>query len=620
MRIKLNSVKALISFFVIIIVTVLTVVLVTVSYNAAYKAVEKAYVNQLSNFNEDLMMQLERFYEDQLTSVNYFAAQKPVREAMATGNYGVATQIFKGFFDSKGIYENVFMSTPEMNPRIVAAGLKESLGARWGGIGYEDNIKNTLQGQTFVSQPNKSPITGRPVVLVTAPIKENGRVIGIMSLACEVSLLAQNLVKNIKIGKTGYPAYVTGDGLTFAHTKEELIMKMNLKDYDFGKKMFSSPSGTLIRYFFKGEDKLLTFKKSEKYNVYSAITLNIADIKEDARDMAVIMFLFGLVGICLAAFIIYIVVNRKLKPLAQARDILEQLSAGNLSVRYTGQVTDDEIGEMLTAMNGMTLRLSDIVTQIVMSTEAVSGASGEINSTATSLSEGASEQAASVEEITSSLEEIGATISQNAQNARETDRIARGTSKQAEDGGKAVLDTVTAMKQIADRISVIEDIAYQTNLLALNAAIEAARAGEHGKGFAVVAGEVRKLAERSQTAAKEISSLATDSVGIADGAGRVIEAIITDIKKTADLVQDITTASEEQDTGVNQIAMGMDQLNQVTQQSASSSEELAATAQLLRSHSDQLQGAVSFFKVDKTSSATVPAVNREAKPALGYEK
>ncbi|PKL39520.1 MAG: hypothetical protein CVV44_04665, partial [Spirochaetae bacterium HGW-Spirochaetae-1] len=369
MGIKFNSVKVLISFFVTIIVTVLTVILVSVSYNAAYKAVEKAYVNQLSNFNEDLMMQLERFYEDQLTSAAFLASQLPVRDAMVTGRYGLAVPLLKGFYASKGIYEDVILSTPEKNPMVMACGSMKANGIRWGGIGYEENIEKALKGEIHVSQPNTSPATGRPVVLVTVPVMNGGRVAGIIGLSCDISSLAQNMVKSIIIGKTGYPAFVTGKGLTFAHPKEELIMKMNLKDYDFGQTMFSSPSGTLVRYNFKGDNKLLTFKKSEKYNVYSVITLSNADIKEDARDMAVVMFLFGLVGIGLAAFIIYIVVNRKLKPLAQARDILEQLSVGNLSVRYTGQVPDDEIGEMLTAMNGMTLRLSDIVTQIVMSTE-----------------------------------------------------------------------------------------------------------------------------------------------------------------------------------------------------------------------------------------------------------
>ena len=290
-------------------------------------------------------------------------------------------------------------------------------------------------------------------------------------------------------------------------------------------------------------------------------------------------------------------------PLNHASNILQSLSTGDLTARYQGTIRDDEIGQMITALNEMTIRLSETVKNIVLSSQALTGASSEISATADSLSQGANEQAANVEEITSSLEEIGATISQNAQNAKETDVIAQRTSSQAEKGGKAVDDTIEAMKQIAQRISIVEDIAYQTNLLALNAAIEAARAGEHGKGFAVVAGEVRKLAENSQQAAQEISSLATNSLGIADTAGSLIREIITDIKKTASLVRNhhgFRGAGHR----VNQITLGMDQLNTVTQHSASTSEELAATAGILDQHAKQLHDAVSYFSVEKNADDT----------------
>ena len=204
-----------------------------------------------------------------------------------------------------------------------------------------------------------------------------------------------------------------------------------------------------------------------------------------------------------------------------------------------------------------------------------------------------------MEEITSSLEEISANITQNSNNAKETERIATETSGNASTGGSAVEETVEAMKQIASKIVLIEDIAYQTNLLALNAAIEAARAAEHGKGFAVVADEVRKLAERSQEAAKEISGLSDKSVRIAEHAGTLLGQIVPDIQKTANLVQDITISSNEQDQGINQINTGMNQLNEITQQNASASEELASTSEVLRDQAVQLQALISFFKTKK---------------------
>ena len=192
---------------------------------------------------------------------------------------------------------------------------------------------------------------------------------------------------------------------------------------------------------------------------------------------------------------------------------------------------------------------------------------------------------------------MSASISQNSDNAKVTDSMATKAAKEAEEGGRAVVDTVRAMKQIASKIGIVDDIAYQTNLLALNAAIEAARAGEHGKGFAVVAAEVRKLAERSQEAAKEIGDLAGNSVSTAERAGRLLEEIVPSIKRTSDLVQEITAASEEQSTTVNQIGTAMNQLSKATQQNASASEELAATSEELSGQAEQLQEVIGFFNV-----------------------
>jgi methyl-accepting chemotaxis protein len=212
------------------------------------------------------------------------------------------------------------------------------------------------------------------------------------------------------------------------------------------------------------------------------------------------------------------------------------------------------------------------------------------------------------------MEQMGASINQNAENARVTDGMAAKAATEAEEGGRAVKETVAAMQQIAKRISIIDDIAYQTNLLALNAAIEAARAGEHGKGFAVVAAEVRKLAERSQVASQEIGELATGSVGLSDKAGKLLDEIVPSIKKTAELVQEITAASEEQSSGVGQINTAIGQLNQATQQNASAAEELASTAEEMSSQAEQLQGVMSFFKV---SGMMETARGRSAVPGEG---
>ncbi len=287
--------------------------------------------------------------------------------------------------------------------------------------------------------------------------------------------------------------------------------------------------------------------------------------------------------------------------LANQKILVESIkvfASGNLTVKIT---TRSETDELAGAINNMIEKLRDVVHAVSEKAQAVSSATNQLAATAQNLSSGASEQAASLEETSSSLEEMAATIAQNAENSRATDELAKTTAKQAEEGGNAIRKTVDAMISIAEKISIVEDIAYQTNLLALNAAIEAARAGEHGKGFAVVAGEVRKLAERSQTAAQQISTLSTTSVKVAQNAGSLFEQILPNILKTADLTQEISAASEQQNKGVDQISIAIQQLNQVAQENAGSSEEMAATISELSNQAESLAVTVQFFKVSNAS-------------------
>jgi methyl-accepting chemotaxis protein len=315
----------------------------------------------------------------------------------------------------------------------------------------------------------------------------------------------------------------------------------------------------------------------------------------------------------LLAVIVGVLITRGLLKLlggepGYAAGILQRIAGGDLSMEVITRKNDTT--SMMAAVKNMVAKLSQVVTEVNSSAEALAGASEEVSATAQSLSQASSEQAAGVEETSASIEQMTASIAQNTENAKVTDSMATKAAAEAAEGGEAVTSTVSAMKQIAQKIGIIDDIAYQTNLLALNAAIEAARAGEHGKGFAVVAAEVRKLAERSQVAAQEISSVAGSSVELAERAGRLLGQIVPNIRKTSDLVQEITAASEEQSSGVGQINAAVNQLSQTTQQNASSSEELAATAEEMSSQAEQLQQAMSYFKLAGASKAV--AVLRKA--------
>jgi len=300
----------------------------------------------------------------------------------------------------------------------------------------------------------------------------------------------------------------------------------------------------------------------------------------------------------------------------------QEIAGGNLLVDIKERSGKDEL---MRALAAMVQQLSDVVGEVKGASDNVAQGSMEMSSGSENMSQGASEQAAAAEEASSSMEQMSANIRQNADNALQTEKIAVKSAADAIEGGKAVAQTVLAMKEIAGKINIIEEIARQTNMLALNAAIEAARAGEHGKGFAVVASEVRKLAERSQAAAGEISKLSVSSVDVAERAGEMLAQLVPDIQKTAELVQEISASSKEQDTGASQINKAIQQLDQVIQQNAGAAEEMSSTAEELSSQAEQLQSTISFFKV-KDSGASVKVATRQksdskriAKPALAVQ-
>ncbi|RFP08448.1 MULTISPECIES: methyl-accepting chemotaxis protein [unclassified Duganella] len=345
---------------------------------------------------------------------------------------------------------------------------------------------------------------------------------------------------------------------------------------------------------------------------------DVKDADEASAHSLSLMYTASGVALALLVALGLLILNGIMKQLggdpSYAAEIVRLVADGDLSADVA--LKNGDTTSLLAAMKGMIEKLSHVVQEVNNGAESLASASEEVSATAQSLSQAASEQAAGTEETSASVEQMTASISQNTENAKVTDGIASKAALEAAEGGEAVESTVAAMRQIAKKIGIIDDIAYQTNLLALNAAIEAARAGEHGKGFAVVAAEVRKLAERSQVAAQEIEQVATSSVQLAEKAGRLLSEMVPNIRRTSNLVQEITAASEEQSAGVGQINSAVTQLSQTTQQNASSSEELAATAEEMSGQAEQLQQTMSFFKLAGASRPirTVVTARQPGKP------
>ena len=366
----------------------------------------------------------------------------------------------------------------------------------------------------------------------------------------------------------------------------------------------------------------------------------VNNILQASSQVKTLQLIIGVAALIFGVLVTIFITRSIVRPLSLALETARALAVGDLTMKIE-QVSKDETGQLLQAMQEMVIssqdvaamagqiadgnlrvqikarsdkdvliqslanmvaKLKDVINNVKLSIENVASGAQAMSASSEEMSQGASEQAAAAEEASSSVEQMTANIRQNADNAMQTEKIAIQASGDAQVGGQSVNETVGAMKEIAGKIMIIEEIARQTNLLALNAAIEAARAGEHGKGFAVVAAEVRKLAERSQKAAGEINALSTNSVEVAEKAGKVLASLVPNIQKTAELVQEIAASSREQDAGADQISKSIQQLDAVIQQNASASEEMASTSEELSGQSEQLAEMIAFFVLDDGSN------------------
>lgn len=440
------------------------------------------------------------------------------------------------------------------------------------------------------------------ITTVVVPIMDNGRFLGVAGV--DIALLDyQAEVSKIKPYETGYASLLSNTGIFVGDARAERV-GTQVNDADLEAAI--SAGKVFGRYRFNDVLAAETYEVAVPVNVGATttpwsfkVTVPVARMMETVIAMRTTAIIIGLISsLVVAAILLWCIRTWVLNPVNVARDAALRLAGGDLrgTIVVRGK---DEIAQLLTAMQSMSEKLVTIIASIRGSAEGLVQSSEQIGSTSQSLSQAATEQAATVEETSASVEQISAAVAQNSDNSRATDGIASSSAKTAAQGGEAVRETVLAMRQIADKIGLVDEIAYQTNLLALNAAIEAGRAGEHGRGFAVVAAEVRKLAQRSQEASKDIGTVAGRSVLLAERAGNLLDEMLPGIRKTADLVQEISAASSEQMTGLNQINAAVSQIAQTTQVNASAAEELNATAEEMSNQAIQLQEMMEFFQIQQ---------------------
>jgi methyl-accepting chemotaxis protein len=524
-------------------------------------------------------------------------------------------EFYKKYVDMYGYYD-LFLVNPDGFVFYTAA--KESdyqtnmLSGKYASSNLGKLINNTISSKQFefADFAPYAASNNEPSSFIAQPIVNGGKVEAIVALQISLESINGIMQQRDGMGKTGETYLIGPDKLmrsdSFLDQQGHSVkasfagtVQNNGVDTEAANQALSGKTESKVVEDYNGNPVLSAYTPLDIFGVTWALLSEIdeAEIMEPINALLISVLIAGLIiGVIIAVIALFIAASIA-NPLSKGAALAQAVAKGDLSAQIDVN-QKDEVGILAAALQAMMGKLTDIVSSIQNASENVAAGSEELSATAQQLSQGATEQASSVEETSASMEEMGSNIQQNADNSQQTESISQKASQDAQESGEAVSGAVAAMKEIATKISIIEEIARQTNLLALNAAIEAARAGEHGKGFAVVAAEVRKLAERSQNAAGEISELSATSVNVAEKAGEMLNKLVPDIKKTSELVQEISASSTEQNSGAEQISRAIQQLDSVIQQNASATEEMASTSEELSSQAQQLQDTISFFNIN----------------------
>lgn len=602
-----------------------------ISFHQSKNAVLKKSYDGIVAVRDIKKMQIVKFFQERESDIKVYAYNSAVQMAAQRfidafyegGLHGAQYQQweqahgakFEQYIKEYGYYD-LFIISPDGD--IVYTAAKESdlgLNVKSGKLSGSGISEAFERGKTGFNLVDFSwyDVSNEPAAFMAEPIKiNNEELIGVLAYQIPLTLINSIMQERSGMGETGETYLVGSDKLmrsdsyldpTGHSVKASFTgnIRENGVDTEAAQLALAGQTGIKIITDYNGHKVLSAYAPVHLNGLEWALLAEIDEsevlqpVKQMAFSMLVVAIILG--GIIFFASIVF--ARSISKALNKGVVFASELADGNLNAKINVN-TNDEIGDLARALSNMGKKLSEIVQNVLNGADNIASASQQMSSTSQQMSQGANEQASSVEEVSSTMEEMTANIEQNTDNARQTEGVSLEANKGVQEVAERALKAVEANKQIANKITIINDIAFQTNILALNAAVEAARAGEHGKGFAVVAAEVRKLAERSKVAAEEIVGLAKKSLELSEGAGEVMSNTLPKIENTTKLVQEIAASSIEQNNGASQVNSAVQQLNSVTQQNAAASEELATSAEELASQAQQLKDIISYFNADST--------------------
>ncbi|WP_319583710.1 methyl-accepting chemotaxis protein [uncultured Pseudodesulfovibrio sp.] len=547
---------------------------------------------------------MEGIVDDRIHFLDFAASSDVIMDAAAGGDWQKAEDWLKEAKKNDPMLESLFVHNAQGISVVTTND---------GGRGKNYSSKEYYRAiitegkDVYVSGMTLSPASQKPRIAIVKAIKRGGRTIGYVGM----SILGRSFsryLESVKVGENGYSFMYDHNGVVLAHPDSKLIFR-DLSDVGFIQDGIRMRDG-FIEYEWEGATKYMAFGQVDRTGWIVALTAERADYLNEAHKLQLRLIVIGGVALILILALVFYLIRRLVStPLAAIVDKSQRVSQGDLTVTFEGKYSG-ELAKLRDSFETMVGSISEVVETIQSGSENVASGAEELSATAEALAQGATAQAGGVERLSGAIEEMSASIHTTANNAKQTETLAAQAARDAREGGEAVAQAVTAMSDIAEKISIIEEIARQTNLLALNAAIEAARAGEHGKGFAVVAAEVRKLAERSGIAAAEISELSASSMTVSEKAGEMLKKLVPDIQKTAELIQEITASTQEQNAGAVEINTATTELDRVIQQNAAASEETSSTSEELSGQAVQLQQTVSYFKLSAGAGYSRRATRR----------